>query len=235
MIHRFAIGDIHGCFLTLKKLLKEKICIQKEDELYFVGDYIDRGPSSKDVLDYLIYLKSKGFNIYPIRGNHEDLLLEAYNNPFSLQTWLRNGAEESLKSFQIPENILLKPQGVKMIPEKYIEFLKNLPYFYELDDAIIVHAGLNFEIEYPLEDKESMLWIREFQYNGTKIANKKLIHGHTPTPIKNLHENLSIPHSKVINIDTGCVYNSGKGLGYLSAINIDNNLMYSQKNIDHLR
>ncbi len=235
MIRRFAIGDIHGCFLTLKKLLEEKICIKKEDELYFVGDYIDRGPSSKDVLDYLIHLKTEGFNIYPIRGNHEDFFLEAHNNSFSLQIWLRNGAEQTLRSFNIPENVLLKHQGVKLITEVYVDFINHLPYYYELDDAIIVHAGLNFEIKNPLEDEESMLWIREFQYDGKKIGDKRLIHGHTPTPLENLRINLSVPDPKVINIDTGCVYNSGKDFGFLSAIDFDNQLMFSQKNIDQLK
>lgn len=235
MIRRFAIGDIHGCFLTLKKLLENKLAIQKEDELYFVGDYIDRGPSSKDVLDYLINLKVKGYHIYPVRGNHENFLLEAYNNPFSLHAWLRNGAEQSLRSFKIPESILLKHEGVKMIPEKYIEFLKGLPYYYELDDVIIVHAGLNFEIEDPLGDIESMLWIRGFQYDGKKIGNKKLIHGHTPTPLENLRNNLLIHNPKVINIDTGCVYNSGEDFGFLSAIDIDNLLVFYQKNTDQER
>ncbi|MCK4920166.1 MAG: hypothetical protein KAS71_03920, partial [Bacteroidales bacterium] len=68
-----------------------------------------------------------------------------------------------------------------------------------------------------------------------KIGDKRLIHGHTPTPLENLRINLSVPDPKVINIDTGCVYNSGKDFGFLSAIDFDNQLMFSQKNIDQLK
>ena len=80
-----------------------------------------------------------------------------------------------------------------------------------------------------------MLWIRNFQYDGKKIGDKKLIHGHTPTPFENLRDNLSNPSAKVINIDSGCVNKSSKGLGILTAIDIDNQMLIYQKNIDQFR
>jgi serine/threonine protein phosphatase 1 len=73
----FIIGDIHGCNKTFRKLVLEKISIRKTDKIYCLGDYIDRGPDSKGVIDFIIQLRKDGFNIHTLRGNHEQLLLES--------------------------------------------------------------------------------------------------------------------------------------------------------------
>ena len=75
---RIVIGDIHGCVKTLHKLLFHILNIQKEDDIYFLGDYIDRGPSIKDVIDLILMLKEQDFKIYTLMGNHEKMLLDAY-------------------------------------------------------------------------------------------------------------------------------------------------------------
>ena len=81
---RIAIGDIHGCSNTLKGLLEEKIRIRAEDQIIFVGDYIDRGPDSKGVLDYVIGLREKVSNLVFIRGNHEEMLIESFFSQIGL-------------------------------------------------------------------------------------------------------------------------------------------------------
>ncbi len=224
------IGDIHGCIKTLRSLLEEELKIEKSDQVYFVGDYIDRGPSSKEVLDYIMQFISESYQFFPVKGNHEDLLLKAYFNSYLLRDWLNNGAENSLQSFHIPRKLHYQHEDVKLIPNKYINFLKNLPYYYELDDAIISHAGLNFDLLDPRIDLEAMLWLRSFQYDGSKINDKKLFHGHTPTSIESLEMNIADPGSKVINIDTGCVYTRIKSLGILSAIDMDSLEVFSVRN-----
>ncbi len=107
MSRRIAIGDIHGCFLTLKNLLEEKICISREDDIYFLGDYIDRGPRAREVIEYLITLKWQGYRIFPLMGNHEDMMIRAISDEHFLHVWYNNGAEETLKSFGIPEPFTL--------------------------------------------------------------------------------------------------------------------------------
>ena len=72
----FAIGDIHGCFKTFKKLLLEEIGIQQSDKIYCIGDYIDRGNDSKGVMDFIINLRIAGYHVYTLRGNHEQMMLE---------------------------------------------------------------------------------------------------------------------------------------------------------------
>lgn len=230
MDRRFVIGDIHGCIKTLRSLLEEELKIEKSDQVYFVGDYIDRGPSSKEVLDYILQLISESYQFFPVKGNHEDLILKAYDNANFLRNWINNGGENSLRSFRVPQELHFQHEGVKMIPDIYINFLKNLPYYYELDDSIISHAGLNFDLANPRIDLESMLWLRSFQYEGSKINNKKLFHGHTPISIENLKYSTSDPCSKVINIDTGCVYTKIKSLGFLSAIDMDSLEVFSVGN-----
>jgi serine/threonine protein phosphatase 1 len=218
---RIVIGDIHGCYKTLKKLTEEKLKITSSDHIYFVGDYIDRGPSSQQVLDYLIELKWQSYNIYPIRGNHEEMLLKAISDDKFVHAWYNNGAEETLKSFEIPENLLFEYEGIKLIPEKYIHFISSLPYYVELDEYILVHAGLNFNIDDPFEDKESMLWMRNINYDAKKAGNKKIIHGHTPMPSVSILAGLREKQNKIINMDSGCAYKDLPGYGKLMAYDLD--------------
>ncbi len=89
----FAIGDIHGCRKTFEKLLKDKIQLTKEDEIYCIGDYIDRGDDSKGVIDLIINLRTDGYKIKILRGNHEQMMLEAATDKKALSLWLDNGGK----------------------------------------------------------------------------------------------------------------------------------------------
>lgn len=232
MRRRIAIGDIHGCYKTFKKLLEQQIKISKEDHLYFVGDFIDRGPSSREVLDYLIDLKWRGFKIVSVMGNHEDMMLRAFFNEAYMHAWYNNGAEYTLKSFQVPEEIIFDYEGIRQIPESYIQYISSLPLYYEEDDFVLCHAGLNFNASNPFEDTESMLWIRDFHYQPGVLDNRRLIHGHTPVPVVSIEQNLRNNNIKVINLDAGCVYKDLPGYGYLLALDLDTGDHFIQENID---
>jgi serine/threonine protein phosphatase 1 len=78
---RFAVGDIHGCSKTLKKMMEDVLLLEHEDMLFLMGDYIDRGPDSKGVLDYILQLLESGYDIRPLLGNHEEMMLIAATNP----------------------------------------------------------------------------------------------------------------------------------------------------------
>jgi serine/threonine protein phosphatase 1 len=218
----FVIGDIHGCFKTLEQLLFNKIKVSREDTLYFLGDYIDRGPSSKEVIDLLIDLINKGYKINCVIGNHEKLLLDSIDNDEKFNIWLYNGAAATLRSFLIAKAADLS--------EDYISFFKNLQYYYIHDGFIIVHGGLNFEIENPLEDTSSMIWIRNDYIIPSAIGNKKIIVGHTPVPIEKISQTLL---TDKIMLDGGCVY-KGKyvGLGNLVALELNSMQLFVKPNID---
>ena len=139
----------------------------------FLGDYIDRGPDSKGVIDYIINLKEDDYNIRTLRGNHEDYLLRTFDNETVQKNilgisyrnklkkeWFKFGGKETLESFHVSD--------VHEIPAKYITWMRALEYYIELDSFILVHAGMNFGIEDPYEDKHSMLWIKEFKVDPDK-------------------------------------------------------------------
>lgn len=116
---RFAVGDVHGCSKTLRALVEEKICLTADDTLYLLGDYIDRGPDSKGVLDYLLGLWNSNYDIRPLRGNHEQLLLDSVSDPGSQRLWYNNGGWGTLREFGVT--------NPAEIPQLYRDFLALLP------------------------------------------------------------------------------------------------------------
>lgn len=214
-MNRFAISDIHGCANTFNLLLKE-IKLKKEDHLYLLGDYIDRGPDSKGVIDIIWKLEDKGYNIFPLRGNHEQLLLNAIDNSDKLAKWHINGGEATLQSFQA--------NHPNEIPEAYRNWMNDLPYFYTLEDYILVHAGFKFVMPNPLEEKHSMLWARNWydQINYNWLQDRIIVHGHTPATSEQMNRQLKqLNKQQAISIDNGCVFRGNKGYGTLIAFDLD--------------
>lgn len=205
----FAIGDIHGCYNTFKTLLLEKLEIQKSDKIYCIGDYVDRGNHSKAVIDFIIDLRTDGYQIITLRGNHEQMMLDSTIDQEKLYLWLRNGGAETLKSFGI--------SSVSELTDKYLTFLRQTKLLVATDSYVFVHAGLNFRIENPFIDKEAMLWTRDEYFDQSKINNRTVIHGHTPLPFKTL---MAQPKSGRINIDGGCVFNTKSAYGNLIALSL---------------
>ncbi len=196
MARKFAIGDIHGCCKTFEKLLFKNIKLRETDILYCVGDYIDRGNDSKGVIDLLMDLTKSGYNINTLRGNHEQMLLDAREDDDVFMNWVLNGGDTTLKSFGI--------SSLNDMPDQYIHFLKSTEFILIDGNYIIVHAGLNFNAADPIKDFESMLWIRHFTINEKFLNGRTIIHGHTPKPAEFI---LSQNLKSEINIDGGCVYN----------------------------
>lgn len=216
MPHRlFAIGDIHGCFDQLRRLVENSINPTRNDRIILIGDYIDRGPYSKEVIDYIIDLQSDDYDIIPLMGNHEAMLLDALDIGDS-SLWLWNGGVDTLKSFNI--------NSLNELDKKYIHFFENLRWYYDLDNFLFVHAGFNDSMKNPFEDKQSMVWIRKENYYNPVLKDRIIVHGHTPVPAEVLKNDI-ICNSRVINIDTGCVY-SGDGLGRLTAIEMYSGVIY---------
>ena len=103
MARLIAISDIHGCFDTFYELCIKKIDLKKSDKLILLGDYIDRGGKSREVIDFIIDLKGKGFDITPLSGNHEAMLVDAYNNYEMLPLWYLNSGITTLDSFNLTD------------------------------------------------------------------------------------------------------------------------------------
>jgi len=221
---RFAISDIHGCLITFKALL-QKIDLKKEDDLFLLGDYIDRGKDSKGVIDHIWYLQKEGFRIHCLRGNHEQMMLDAKIHNDKEPMWLRNGGKETIESF--PNNI---------VNNDYFNWIISLPYYFETQDYLLVHAGFNFRDYTPFHDSTAMMWIRNWydDLNRNWLGNRFIIHGHTPTRKPILEERLkNISKMPVVNVDCGCCFEK-EGLGYLAAFDLDKREYIFQKNIETL-
>ena len=229
---RYCIGDINGCYKTLLALV-EKISVQDTNaKFYVVGDFIDRGPDAKSVLDYLIKLQDKNVLLGAVRGNHEQMFIESYesNSQILGSLWHANGALNTLKSFSKSYTYVLK--AIDVIQKKYYKWIKSLPFYLELNDYFIVHAGINMSSDKPFNDSYSMIWTREDKYDKSITKGKKIIHGHTTIKLDILIDKLDKKDCDIINIDTGCVYTSYPGMGFLTAINLDNMELTYTENID---
>ncbi len=190
--------------------MENKIQLQKKDKLIFLGDYIDRGPKSKEVIDYIIELQNNDYDVVTLLGNHESMLIDAYNNNGSMSKWIQNGGAETLKSFEF--------DSLTNIDSKYLNFFNNLRFYFEYDEYLFVHAGFNDTIENPFTDKYSMLWKSRERYFNPILSDRIIIHGHAPISIKTCEEQIK-NNCKVINIDAGCVY-SNTHLGKLVTLEI---------------
>lgn len=218
---RYAISDIHGCAKTFKALL-EKINFTQQDKLFLLGDYIDRGPDSRGVIDHIWKLQSEGYQVHCLRGNHEQMLLDEIAK---INEWYK-GEPATLVSFEVNQN--------EDIPEKYIDWMKRLDYYFELDDYILVHAGLNFLRTDPLADLKEMMWVRRWydQIDRNWLGKRIIVHGHTPTKKSAVEKSLKIlDHLPVIDIDAGCYYET-EGFGNLTAFNLDSRELIFQPNLD---
>ena len=99
----FAISDIHGCYKPFYELIVSTISLTKSDQLILLGDYIDRGGQSKEVIDFILELKNDGFNITTLTGNHEVMLVDSYYETDALPLWLMNNGMTTLESFGIQD------------------------------------------------------------------------------------------------------------------------------------
>ena len=190
----FAVGDIHGSFDRLQELMKKIPIDFARDTLVFIGDYIDRGPASVEVVDYLIDLKKQVPQTIFLKGNHEDML-EKYLDGTDRFTYLLNGGQNTLDSY-LSKNL---QSELYPIPSDHMEFFKTLRLYYETEAYIFVHAGLRPKVPLASQETEDLLWIRDkFIYSKYNFG-KTVVFGHTPLE-KPLVE------SNKIGIDTGAVY-----------------------------
>lgn len=213
----YAIGDIHGRLDLLIALL-EKIEIDSETapdgvQLVFLGDYIDRGPDSAKVVDYLTSFEKQNSSAQFLLGNHEDTMLKFMELPGKYEDWLHWGGDATLESYGVGdvwrrEAADLSAELKEKIDFDHLDFLARLKPYYEAGDFIFVHAGIKPGVALDAQQKEDLLWIRGEFHNASKEdrPKKTVVHGHHPTkkPV-----NLSWR----IGVDTGAVFS-----GSLTAI-----------------
>lgn len=203
----YAIGDIHGCAETLDRLL-DVIGPGKDDHLVFVGDYIDRGPDSRGVIDRLLDLEEEVPCTF-LKGNHEALML-AYLDYGEYEVWSMNGGTATLSSYQDPD-------GQIRVPQSHIRFMReSLPY-YETDEFFFVHGGIPPDMSVATAiralDEQTFLWERAHLDARRRAWEKVVVCGHTPRP-------QPLDEDTLIALDTGCVYFTRPGMGRLTAVRL---------------
>jgi serine/threonine protein phosphatase 1 len=197
----YIVGDIHGQYYKLIKLIKLiEENISPDDIIIFLGDYIDRGEDSCKVIEYLADISVK-YNSCFLKGNHEDMFLNYYITGRGYELYIRNGGMATILSYT-------RELGDMKLPEKHKDFFNSLKLFYEGDDFIAVHAGLNPQSGNPdKQDRDNLLWIREDFFLANFRWKKTVIFGHTPTPFLNNSDIIYTDERRnIIGIDTGAMY-----------------------------
>lgn len=207
----FAVGDIHGCFDSFEKLIETKIKLRKTDKIILLGDLVDRGPQSKEVVDRIIDLQRQGFDIISLMGNHEEMMLKALDDEKYLWLWLQNGGDTTMHSFGI--------YALKDLNEQYIDFFRELKPYYQYLNFLFVHAGFNDSIPDPFADKYHMLWTCNRNHKNPLLKNNTIIHGHKPITAEQCQLRVE-KRNQTIDIDTGCVYFDREGYGRLTALEL---------------
>ncbi len=207
----------------------DKIELTQSDELYLLGDYVDRGPDSKGVIDTVFELRAHQHKVVCLKGNHEEYMIRSRQDEQTFLSWLGWGGLETIQSFGV--------RSVTAIPERYWIFLDGLSLYHETNGYLLVHAGFNFHIENPFTDRDSMLWIRnwhpdiDYEWLGQRI----IVHGHSPRPTRYIMEDLEmLDDQRVIDIDNGCFARHLEGHGKLCAIDLTNRECHFELNVDDM-
>jgi serine/threonine protein phosphatase 1 len=204
----YAIGDIHGCADLMEAVLRQ---IDMDCTLYppnrpivvFLGDYIDRGPASSEVLDLLLgYERTK--EVVFLKGNHETYVHRFLSEPTVLDEWRLCGGLETLVSYglkpsinpDVPEQTQLAKEFAKTIPKRHLKFLESLHLSFSCGDYLFVHAGIRPGVPLRKQREEDLLWIREEFLSCEQQFEKFVVHGHTPVRMPDIRSNR-------INVDTG--------------------------------
>jgi serine/threonine protein phosphatase 1 len=203
----FAVGDIHGCLTAFETLL-HLFQLSPDDRLVTLGDYVDRGPDSRRVLDRLILLHEIG-QLIALRGNHEIMMLAAREDWKAEKYWLGYGGKEALESYAPID----RTGQLNDVPDKHWQFLVNhcLPY-YETDTHVFVHAGLHPLFDLDSQPDEELYW-RTWTNRGPHVSGKIVICGHTIQA-----DGRPKDWGHTIGLDTGAFQGS-----WLTALNVHTN------------
>ncbi|MEA5506820.1 metallophosphoesterase family protein [Halotia wernerae UHCC 0503] len=210
---RIIIGDVHGHYEGLMTLL-EAIAPGSDDQVYFLGDLIDRGPHSSHVVNFV-----KQNNYECLLGNHEQMLLNILTNKNTatpaMQAWLYSGGQATIASYQ-----------EAAIPDEHLDWFKSLPTYLDLGDVWLTHAGIDPTIPLAEQNAEQFCWIRDEFHSITKpyFPDKLIIVGHTITfTFPGVTPGQLAQGQGWLDIDTGAYHPRS---GWLTGLDITNNLIY---------
>ena len=180
----YAIGDVHGR-LDLLRTAARRIVAHSEgrsSRIVFLGDYIDRGPSSRGVIEFM--MRASEFGVVCLKGNHEEMMVQSVlrRDEVDVRQWVQNGGAETLRSYGGVGSGA--PEDLDLVPESHLAWLDGLPPLAIDEHRIFVHAGLMPGVPLNEQDEETCLWIRERFLRADRPTDfpdgKHIVHGHTP-------------------------------------------------------
>jgi serine/threonine protein phosphatase 1 len=196
----FIVGDIHACPQELERLLSS-LALQPEDHVVFLGDYVDRGPDARAVVELLLGMQADAVcRLTFLKGNHEDMFLDflGYEGRYG-EAFLVNGGNATVKSYGLPQTLRGK-EAAALLPPAHLEFYRALKTVHLNGGTLCVHAGLNPLRSLEKQNEEELLWIRqEFIFHPHDFPFT-VVFGHTP------HREVLFDLPYKIGIDTGLVY-----------------------------
>jgi serine/threonine protein phosphatase 1 len=207
------------------------VAFTRADELFLLGDYVDRGPDSKGVIDAIWRLQADGYTVHCLMGNHEEMTLDNLRELQQLTPYASPSAGDATLLASFGARDLLE------IPKEYFEWMRQLPRYLLLPDYVLVHAGLNFREEDPLSDTHNMLWIRPYGWynhiNHDWLNGRLVVHGHTPQRLAELRSFAdNYAEMPVQNIDAGCFVIDRPGMGHLCCFDLTNRTLTFRPNVD---
>lgn len=220
----YAIGDVHGCIDQLRdaeeKISRDIAQSGKPGLTILLGDYVNRGPHSAQVVEHLVEPSRHGLRRITLCGNHDDLFVKFIRNPDAYLDWLDMGGHRTLLSYGIDlhqvgvkrrgRNSALRDVLARHVPADHQQFLADLPISLRIGQLLFVHAGIRPGVSLEAQTDRDMLWIREpFLSKGPGVPSFFVIHGHTPNPTPSTGP-------QRIGIDTGVFYT-----GKLAVLKID--------------
>lgn len=220
MKRTLVISDIHGELDKFDQLLEKADYDVKTDQLILLGDYIDRGPNPRGVLTRVMELKEQSAIV--LRGNHDEMMVAvADQEPDAWERWEKNGAIHTLKSYDSSIEKMEIPDSDTF--RQHVSFIKKMDYYYQTDDYIFVHAGVDPDIPVEETDPFILIWIREPFHHGYH-GEKTVVFGHTPTAYFHGKGKHGVYYGKnnIIGIDGGAVYG-----GQLNCLELETNHVYS--------
>ena len=206
----YAVGDIHGRFDLLgemhERIMGEISRDQPADwRIIYLGDYVDRGPQTNQVLEFLSRATEADSRIIALAGNHDTGMIDFLEAPGPDGIFARHGGDTTARSYGVrlkfkPSRVLLDghAQLVRAIPEKHLAFLRGLPFSASFGDLFFCHAGIRPGVPLDEQTDDDLTWIRGEFHDFLGLHPKLIIHGHTPRPAPEIWPNR-------VNLDTGAV------------------------------
>ena len=212
---RIAIGDIHGCIHTFQALLQQ-LQLTPNDQLFILGDLIDKGTESKAVVDTILELQKKKYQIFVVKGNHEQSFMTAYSHgtEFFINYLEENETDDFLDDL-----------------ETYLAFFSGLAYGYDLGDWLICHTAFLIKERSLYRGMRGIFSRINFSITDEIASNKRQITGHIVKTLAEIRTDIQ-QKAPIISIDGGCVYPKNEGIGYLCAFDLDKEVLIVQENIE---